>query len=97
MRSIPCKGLHTCLHTHGYTGRARIIVNEDLHVIIGAILIGPQVGELLHPATVAIICEIPLERLMESLAISFFSTLLTKNMLAKNSCLLTAISSSAIT
>src|SRR5215831_20048027 len=54
------------LHTDGYTGRARIIVNEDRHVIIGATLIGPQVGELLHPATIAIICEIPLERLMES-------------------------------
>ena len=51
------------LHTDGYTGRARIIVNEDRHVIIGATLIGPQVGELLHPATIAIICEIPLERL----------------------------------
>jgi dihydrolipoamide dehydrogenase len=45
------------------TGRARIIVNEERHVIIGATLIGPQVGELLHPATIAIICEIPLERL----------------------------------
>ena len=51
------------LHTDGYTGRARIIVNEDRHVIIGATLIGPQVGELLHPATIAIICIIPLERL----------------------------------
>ena len=51
------------LHTDSYSGRARIIVNEDRHVIIGATLIGPQVGELLHPATIAIICEIPLERL----------------------------------
>ena len=51
------------LHTDGYTGHARIIVNEDRHVIVGATLIGPQVGELLHPATIAIICEIPLERL----------------------------------
>jgi pyruvate/2-oxoglutarate dehydrogenase complex dihydrolipoamide dehydrogenase (E3) component len=51
------------LHTDGYTGRARIIVNEDRHVIVGATLIGPQVGEMLHPATIAIICEIPLERL----------------------------------
>ena len=51
------------LHTDGYTGHARLIVNEDRHVIIDATLIGPQVGELLHPATIAIICEIPLERL----------------------------------
>ncbi len=33
------------LHTDGYTGHARIIVNEDRHVIVGAALIGPQVGE----------------------------------------------------
>ena len=51
------------LHTYGYTGHARIIVNEDRHIIVGATLIGPQVGELLYPATIAIICEMPLERL----------------------------------
>ena len=36
------------------------LVNEDRHVIVSATLIRPQVGELLHPATIAIICEIPL-------------------------------------
>ena len=51
------------LHTDGYTGHARIIVNEDRHVIVGATLIGPQVGELLHPATLAIVGEVPLERM----------------------------------
>ncbi len=55
------------LHTDGYTGHARIIVNEDRHVIVGATLIGPQVGELLHPATIAITCEIPLERLWHAI------------------------------
>jgi pyruvate/2-oxoglutarate dehydrogenase complex dihydrolipoamide dehydrogenase (E3) component len=51
------------LHTDGYTGHARIIVNEDRHVLVGATLMGPQVGELLHSATIAIIAEVPLERL----------------------------------
>ena len=51
------------LHTDGYTGHARIIVNEDRHVIVGATLIGPPVGELLRPATLAIIGEVPLERM----------------------------------
>ena len=55
------------LHTDGYTGHARIVINEDRHVMVGATLIGPQVGELLHPATIAIICEIPLERLWHAL------------------------------
>ncbi|MFY9796127.1 MAG: hypothetical protein WAK17_01960 [Candidatus Nitrosopolaris sp.] len=51
------------LHTDGYTGHARIIVDEDRHVIVGATLIGPHVGHLLHFATIAIIAEVPLERL----------------------------------
>jgi len=41
------------LHTDGYTGHARIIVNEDRNVIIGATLIGPQTGERLKPKAVA--------------------------------------------
>jgi dihydrolipoamide dehydrogenase len=51
------------LHTDGYSGHARIIVDEDRHVIVGATMIGPQVGDLLHSATIAIVGEVPLERL----------------------------------
>jgi len=51
------------LHTDGYTGHDRIIVNEDRHVIVDATMIGPQVGDLLHSATIAVIGEVPLERL----------------------------------
>jgi pyruvate/2-oxoglutarate dehydrogenase complex dihydrolipoamide dehydrogenase (E3) component len=60
VRAVDC-GIDTVvgamLHTYGYTGHARIIVNEDRHVIVG------QVGDLLHSATIAIIGEVPLERL----------------------------------
>jgi pyruvate/2-oxoglutarate dehydrogenase complex dihydrolipoamide dehydrogenase (E3) component len=49
------------LHTDGYSGHARIIVDEDRHV--GATMIGPQVGDLLHSATIAVVGEVPLERL----------------------------------
>ena len=51
------------LHTDDYVGQARIVVDEDRHLIVGATFIGPQVGELLHSATIAIIGELPLERL----------------------------------
>jgi dihydrolipoamide dehydrogenase len=61
------------LHTDGYTGHARIIVNADRHVTVGATLIGPQVGELLHPARIAIICEIPVEILWH--AVPSFTTM----------------------
>ena len=47
----------------GYTGRARIVVDEDRRVLVGATLAGPGVGEMIHAATVAIAGEVPLERL----------------------------------
>lgn len=55
------------LHTDGYSGRARIIVDEDHNVIVGATFIGPQVGELLHSATIAMIGEVPLDRLWHAI------------------------------
>ncbi len=51
------------LHADGYTGRARMIVDEDRKVIIGMTFVGPDVAELLHAATIAIAGEIPLKRL----------------------------------
>jgi pyruvate/2-oxoglutarate dehydrogenase complex dihydrolipoamide dehydrogenase (E3) component len=55
------------LHTDGYIGHARIIVDEDRHVIVGATFIRPQAGELLHSATIAIIGEVPLDRLWHAI------------------------------
>jgi pyruvate/2-oxoglutarate dehydrogenase complex dihydrolipoamide dehydrogenase (E3) component len=47
----------------GYQGHAKIIVDEDRRVIIGATLIGQDVGELIHAFTVAVVGEVPLDRL----------------------------------
>lgn len=44
-------------------GTARIIVDEGRGVIVGATLTGPDVGEFLHAATIAVIGEVPLTRL----------------------------------
>ena len=46
-----------------YAGRAQILVDESRGVIVGATFVGPDVAELLHAATVAIVGEVPLERL----------------------------------
>jgi dihydrolipoamide dehydrogenase len=51
------------LHADGYAGRAKIVVDEERHVIVGASFVGQDVAELLHSATVAIVGEVPLERL----------------------------------
>ena len=42
---------------------ARAIVDEDRGVLIGATFVGSDVAELLHSATVAIVGEVPIDRL----------------------------------
>lgn len=50
-------------HQPGYRGRARILIDPQRRTVVGATFAGPGVAELLHSATVAIIGEVPLERL----------------------------------
>ena len=51
------------LHADGYRGHARAVVDEDRGVLVGATLVGPDVAELLHAATVAVVGEVPIDRL----------------------------------
>jgi len=48
---------------HGAPGTARIVVDKDRKVIVGATFTGVDVAESLHAATIAVIGEVPLERL----------------------------------
>ncbi len=47
----------------GYQGQAKMIIDEDRRVIVGATLVGQDVGELIHAFTIAIVGQVPLERL----------------------------------
>jgi pyruvate/2-oxoglutarate dehydrogenase complex dihydrolipoamide dehydrogenase (E3) component len=47
----------------GAPGTARIVVDTDRSVIVGATFTGPDIGEFIHAATIAVIGEVPLERL----------------------------------
>ncbi|MDG4840242.1 NAD(P)/FAD-dependent oxidoreductase [Micromonospora sp. WMMD967] len=51
------------LHADGYRGHVRMVVDEDRKVIVGFALAGPDVAELIHAATIAIVGEVPLDRL----------------------------------
>ncbi len=53
----------SALHADGYTGWARMVVDEDRRVLVGVTFVGPDTAELLHSATVAVVGEVPLERL----------------------------------
>ncbi|MYT23111.1 pyridine nucleotide-disulfide oxidoreductase, partial [Streptomyces sp. SID7760] len=51
------------LHADGYRGHAKLVVDADRHVVLGCTLTGPLATELIHTATVAIVGEVPLDRL----------------------------------
>jgi pyruvate/2-oxoglutarate dehydrogenase complex dihydrolipoamide dehydrogenase (E3) component len=51
------------LMADGYTGHARMTVDEDRKVVVGATFSGPGVSDLLQAATIAIVGEVPLDRL----------------------------------
>src|SRR5919198_253529 len=47
----------------GAPGNARLLIDRERRIIVGATITGAEVGEMLHAATIAIVGEIPLERL----------------------------------
>jgi pyruvate/2-oxoglutarate dehydrogenase complex dihydrolipoamide dehydrogenase (E3) component len=47
----------------GAAGTARIVVDEDRRVVVGATITGPEVAEALHAATIAVIGELALDDL----------------------------------
>ncbi len=51
----------------GAPNGARIVVDERREVIIGATFSGPDVAEMLHAATIAIVGEVPVRRLVHAL------------------------------
>jgi pyruvate/2-oxoglutarate dehydrogenase complex dihydrolipoamide dehydrogenase (E3) component len=48
---------------NGIEGTCKLVVDEDRQVLVGATFTGPDVQELLHSATVAIVGEVPLDTL----------------------------------
>jgi dihydrolipoamide dehydrogenase len=46
-----------------YRGRARMVVDDDRQVVLGVTLVGPDVGDLLHAATTAVVGQVPIARL----------------------------------
>ncbi|GAA3395854.1 dihydrolipoyl dehydrogenase family protein [Cryptosporangium minutisporangium] len=51
------------LYADGYSGRAKLVVDTSRGVIVGATFVGATAAELVHAATIAIVGEVPLDRL----------------------------------
>ncbi len=61
------------LHARDYSGRAALVIDDGASVIVGATFVGQDVAELVHAATIAIVGQVPLERLRH--AVPSFPTL----------------------
>lgn len=51
------------LHADGYAGKARMVVDERRRVVLGVTFVGQDVAELIQAATIAVVGEVPIERL----------------------------------
>ncbi|MFL6055134.1 MAG: dihydrolipoyl dehydrogenase family protein [Actinoallomurus sp.] len=51
------------LQSAGYTGRAKLVVDEDRRVLLGATFVGPVTADLLHGATIAMTADVTLDQL----------------------------------
>ncbi|XAS68487.1 NAD(P)/FAD-dependent oxidoreductase [Micrococcaceae bacterium Sec5.7] len=60
---LPIAVAGSSLHAEHYEGWAQLVVDEDRKVLLGATFAGPDVAELLHAATIAVVGEVPLDRL----------------------------------
>jgi pyruvate/2-oxoglutarate dehydrogenase complex dihydrolipoamide dehydrogenase (E3) component len=60
---LPIRVAGSSLHSEHYQGWAQLVVDEDRKVLLGATFAGPDVAELLHAATIAIVGAVPLDRL----------------------------------
>jgi pyruvate/2-oxoglutarate dehydrogenase complex dihydrolipoamide dehydrogenase (E3) component len=57
----------------GITGTVKLVIDRDRQVVVGATFVGPNTGELLHAATIAVVAEVPLHSLWH--AVPSFPTL----------------------
>lgn len=53
----------SALQADGYTGRAKMVVDESRGVVVGVTFVGQDVAEMLHAATIAVVGEVPVDRL----------------------------------
>ena len=47
----------------GAPGTARLVVDEDRRLVVGATITGAEIAEALHAATIAVVGEVPLDDL----------------------------------
>jgi pyruvate/2-oxoglutarate dehydrogenase complex dihydrolipoamide dehydrogenase (E3) component len=56
-------------HGRNTAGTSRLVVDEDRGVVVGATFVGYQTAEMLHAASIAVVAEVPLDRLWEAIPV----------------------------
>ncbi len=51
----------------GAPSKGRLVIDTERDLIVGATFTGPEIADLLHAATVAVVGEVPLERLVHAI------------------------------
>ena len=51
------------VYEDGFDGHARLVIDAERDVVLGATFVGPEVAELVQAATVAVVGEVPIARL----------------------------------
>jgi pyruvate/2-oxoglutarate dehydrogenase complex dihydrolipoamide dehydrogenase (E3) component len=57
------------LYADGYTGHARMVVDDDHGYILGVTMVGPGIEELIHSATIAVAGQVPISRLWHAVPV----------------------------
>ncbi|MGQ4598338.1 FAD-dependent oxidoreductase [Nocardia sp. R6R-6] len=53
----------SALSRDDYAGHAKLVIDRDTDTLLGATFVGPEIGEQLHAATIAVVGKVPLSRL----------------------------------
>jgi pyruvate/2-oxoglutarate dehydrogenase complex dihydrolipoamide dehydrogenase (E3) component len=51
------------VYDDAYVGKAKLVIDDERDVVVGATFVGYDVGEMLHAATIAVVGEVPIDRL----------------------------------
>jgi dihydrolipoamide dehydrogenase len=54
-------------HGRNAPGTSRLVIDEDRGVVVGATFTGPDVAEMVHAATIAVVGEVPIDRLWHAI------------------------------
>ena len=59
----------SAVHADDYSGRAVMVVDTEREVLVGLTFVGQDVAELVHAATIAVVGEVPLDRLWHAVPV----------------------------